>query len=186
MQTAAVETARRSFERELRDLEEMTKKSARKLVFEGAADNEKDSDGSALDYEGCMQGVEMMLEEFGEEVSELVSADAMGKLHSQVSVSVLQPKLYKMLGMKNQLGTLDKLVEEIRKVYSDRVTKLKADTAKGGPKFEQAVLEFAKDVMVGMHRDDASSDFDGYNQNVVSRSSIRICENSEGCGVTDV
>ena len=31
--TAAVETARRSFEREMRDLEEMAKKSARKLVF---------------------------------------------------------------------------------------------------------------------------------------------------------
>jgi hypothetical protein len=64
------------------------------------------------------------------EVSELVSADAMEKLHSQVSVSVVQPKLYKILGMKSQLGTLDKLVEEIRKVYSDMVTKLKADTAK--------------------------------------------------------
>ena len=67
MRTAAVETARRSFERELRDLEEVAKQSVRKLAFEGA-DKEKESDGSALDYEGCMQGAEMMLEEFGEEV----------------------------------------------------------------------------------------------------------------------
>ena len=122
MQTAAVETARRSFEKELRDLEQMAKKRARKLVFEGDGQDRNNPNESALDYEGCMKGVEMMLEEFGEDVSELVTADAMEKLHTQVSVSVLQPKLYKMLGMKNQLGTLD-----VKKVYSEKVAKLKSD-----------------------------------------------------------
>ena len=61
----------------------------------------------------------------------------------------LQGDLHKLLGMKQPIGTLDKLVEQVKKLYEDRVKEIRERCIAGGDKLEQLVMKLIVDITVG-------------------------------------
>ena len=101
------------------------------------------------DYAEGMEGMRMVLEEFGEGMTGLVSTDALGILILGISVYKLQKNLHQLLGLRQQIGPIDKLVEQVEKSYSDRVVEVIKSVGDGGHKAEVDIMKFVVDISVG-------------------------------------
>ena len=133
---------RSDYMEELTQLEDKISGTGRKLFPEH-------EDKKHLSYAGNLTEVEKMLGAFGEKGLISDGLDALGRLQAVVSVLALQPKLHILMGRKDPIGTLDKLVEEVTKMYPAEVKDLKAVSARGGNEVITVVAGFMTAVMVG-------------------------------------
>lgn len=96
-----------------------------------------------------MEGMRMVLEGFGAGMTGLVSTDALGTLTLGISAHKLQKNLHQLLGLRQQIGPIDKLVEQVEKPHSDRVVEVIKSVGDGGHKPKVDIMKFVVDASVG-------------------------------------
>ncbi len=143
--TVVAARKRNGYIEELAELEERIKGTSRKLTF----DVEHGDKETAPKYRGNLTEIEDMLGAFGQDDLDVDGLDALGRLQAVVSVVALQPKLNVLMGRKEPIGTLDKLVDEVVKLYPDEVSVFKAGSKIGGSEMLSVVKIFMRTVMVG-------------------------------------